>query len=153
MNQFSQWMNDFWKSLRNVRYTFALGNTKGVDETFSLSNQVCDNHWIDETSVHTIIYIIWSGTVLSILFPRSQLVSKRVSNSFFNMSSLPIHLRKRQYPFAKIQKKIKPQNFFSTFWENYLSPHFPNRHVWDISMMIFHEQNMYFSLPITMFSK
>ena len=32
-----------FRVLRNVRYTFALGNTKGVDETFSLSNQVCDN--------------------------------------------------------------------------------------------------------------
>ena len=64
----------------------------------SLSNRVCDNLRIDETSVHTIICIgsgthsaahaIFHapirgydgvGTVLSILFPRSQFGLKRVS--------------------------------------------------------------------------
>jgi len=57
----------------------------------SLSNQVCDNLRIDETSVHTIYCPYNYGEAqLSILSPRSQFGSKRVSNSKIPQSHFPL---------------------------------------------------------------
>ena len=154
MKQFSQWMNDFWKSLRNVRYTFAHGNTKGVDETFSLSNQVCDNPWINETSVHTIIIYnmvryrtLHSLSKVAVWFDKSQqLIFPQCQAFRYIFVKGNIHLQ-------RYRKKLNHKTFFQLSEKTIFLHISPKRRVWDISMMFLHEQNMYFSIPITVVSK